>query len=214
MPSMPYSPRQWPGRYRFRCSIAHGSRSPRALKLIPELIDVCENVFILCWASRESVSASVSPANGHVGRSSRGSQHQKSLALYDIYYIHWVKRLLDQPMTTRHCFALDLHDDADLIARYEKWHQPGQVPVAVTRSIRKADIRDMEIWRAGTRLLMIMETGPGFSPEAKADADLASADVQAWERLMWEFQKPLTFANDGEKWVPMKRIFALGEQGQ
>lgn len=114
-------------------------------------------------------------------------------------------------MTTRHCFALDLHADPASIARYEAWHRPGEVPAAVTRSIRDADIRAMEIWRAGERLFMIMETGPCFSPQAKADADLASADVQAWERMMWEFQKPLPFA-PGEKWVAMQRIYALSEQ--
>jgi len=80
------------------------------------------------------------------------------------------------------------------------------------RHDRDADIRDMQIWRFGTRLFMIMETGPNFSPEAKAAADLASEDVQAWERLMWEFQQPLAGAADGEKWVAMKQIFAKSDQ--
>lgn len=112
----------------------------------------------------------------------------------------------------RHCLALDLVDDAEVIARYEAWHAPGAVPAAVTRSIRDADILDMEIWRVHDRLFMIMETGPGFSPEAKAAADMASEDVQAWERLMWDFQKPLPQAAQGEKWVAMRRIYALSEQ--
>lgn len=112
----------------------------------------------------------------------------------------------------RHCLALDLKDDAVLIERYEAWHAAGAVPPAVIRSIRDADIRDMQIWRLGTRLFMIMETGPNFSPEAKAAADLASEDVQAWERLMWDFQQPLPGAADGEKWLAMKQIFALGDQ--
>ncbi|ADG10302.1 L-rhamnose mutarotase [Caulobacter segnis] len=112
----------------------------------------------------------------------------------------------------RHCLALDLVDDADAIARYEAWHAPGAVPAAVTRSIRDADIIDMEIWRAHDRLFMIMETGPGFSPNAKAAADMASEDVQAWERLMWEFQRPLPQAAPGEKWVAMRRIYALSQQ--
>jgi len=115
-------------------------------------------------------------------------------------------------MTTRLCLALDLHDSPDLIARYEKWHQPGNIPAGVTESIRAADIEEMEIWRAGNRLFLIMETGPAFSPAAKAAADMASADVQAWERLMWEFQKPLPCAAPGQKWVPMQRIYALSEQ--
>jgi L-rhamnose mutarotase len=115
-------------------------------------------------------------------------------------------------MTTRHCLALDLHDDPDLIARYEAWHQPGKVPAGVTESIRTAGISAMEIWRVGNRMFMIMETEPHFSPTAKAAADMASADVQAWEKLMWEFQKPLPFAAEGEKWMPMRRIYSLAEQ--
>ena len=112
----------------------------------------------------------------------------------------------------RHCLALDLKDDPALIERYEAWHAPRAMPPAVIASIRAADILDMQIWRLGARLFMIMETGPGFSPEAKASADMASEDVQAWERLMWEFQQPLPGAAEGEKWLPMKRIFALDEQ--
>ena len=113
---------------------------------------------------------------------------------------------------TRHCLALDLAEDPALIARYEAWHAPGAVPSAVVRSIRDAGIHALEIWRVEARLFMIMEVGHDFSPEAKAAADMASEDVQAWERLMWEFQKPLPSAAPGEKWIPMRRIFALDEQ--
>ncbi|MBO9545029.1 L-rhamnose mutarotase [Caulobacter sp.] len=112
----------------------------------------------------------------------------------------------------RHCLALDLKDDLALIERYEAWHAGGAVPPAVIASIRAADIRDMQIWRLGTRLFMIMETGPAFSAEAKAAADMASEDVQAWERLMWEFQQPLPGTADGEKWLAMQQIFALDDQ--
>lgn len=112
----------------------------------------------------------------------------------------------------RYCLALDLKNDPALIERYEAWHAPGAVPSPVIRSIREADILDMQIWRIENRLFMIMETGPGFSPDAKAAADMASEDVQAWERLMWEFQQPLPSAAEGEKWIAMRQIFALGDQ--
>jgi len=112
----------------------------------------------------------------------------------------------------RRCLALDLKDDAELIARYEAWHRPGDVPAPVVRSIREAGILEMEIWRVADRLFMVMEVGPDFSSEAKAAADLASEDVQAWERLMSAFQKPLPGSASGEKWRGMRRIFALSEQ--
>jgi len=112
----------------------------------------------------------------------------------------------------RHVLMLDLVDDPKKVARYEAWHAAGAVPRAVVRSIRAADVTAMEIYRLGDRLVMIMETGPGFSGEAKAAADAADPDVQAWETLMDGFQRPTPFARPGEKWTPAARIFSLDEQ--
>ena len=114
--------------------------------------------------------------------------------------------------TRRFCFALDLADDPELIEQYKTWHAPGGPPSAVNRSIRAADVRELEIWLTGNRLFMIMEVGPAFDPAAKAQADAADPDVQAWEKLMWEFQRPLPWAKPDEKWVAMDRIYALSEQ--
>jgi L-rhamnose mutarotase len=113
---------------------------------------------------------------------------------------------------TRHCLLLDLVDDPELIAQYRTWHAPGGPPAAVSRSIREAGILDMEIWQAGDRLVMIMETGPDFDPAAKAAGDAADPEVQAWERLMDRFQRRLAFAPDGVKWVAAEQIYALRDQ--
>ncbi|NLS27617.1 L-fucose mutarotase [Sphingomonas sp. S2M10] len=112
----------------------------------------------------------------------------------------------------RHVLLLDLNDDPEAIAAYAHWHRPGGPPAAVTRSIREAGIESMEIWHAGDRLVMVMETGPGFDPEAKRVRDAADPDVQAWETLMDGFQRRLAFAEPGVKWVPTDRIFALADQ--
>ena len=111
----------------------------------------------------------------------------------------------------RYCLALDLHDDPETIAAYARWHAPGGPPAAVTRSIRAAGILEMQIWLTGPRLFMIMETGPDFSPEAKAAADAADPDVQAWEAMMGSLQKVLPWAAPGEKWTPATRIYDLAE---
>jgi len=34
----------------------------------------------------------------------------------------------------------------------------------------------------------------------------------AWETLMWTFQKPLPHAAPGQKWMPMTQIFDLAQQ--
>jgi L-rhamnose mutarotase len=112
----------------------------------------------------------------------------------------------------RQCLLLDLIDDADLIAAYCDWHTPGKVPAAVIASIRAAGIVDMQIYNAGDRLVMIMEVGPDFDPATKAQSDAQDPDIQAWETLMWRFQKALPFAGAGEKWVAATRIFSLAEQ--
>lgn len=107
----------------------------------------------------------------------------------------------------RYCLALDLQDDAVLIAEYEKWHQ--QVWPEIKASIVDSDITQMEIYRTGNRLFMIMETLETFSFEGKSESDRSNPKVVEWEKLMWKYQKALPWAKDGEKWVLMKRIFTL-----
>jgi L-rhamnose mutarotase len=110
-------------------------------------------------------------------------------------------------MTRRYCLALDLKDDPDLIAEYEAHHR--EVWPEITRSLRDSGIEDMEIYRVGSRLFMILEAADEFSFEAKAAADRVNPAVQEWETLMWRFQEPLPWGEPGEKWLPMKRVFKL-----
>ena len=107
----------------------------------------------------------------------------------------------------KYCLAVDLVDDESMIAEYEAWHQ--KVPAEIQKSIRDSGITNMEIYRVGNRMFMIMETTDDFSFEAKAAADLANPKVQEWEQMMWKFQASLPFAKAGEKWVLMKKIFEL-----
>lgn len=112
----------------------------------------------------------------------------------------------------RHVLLIDLVDDAEAIARYEAWHAAGAVPPEIGASIRAADIRSMEIYRSGNRLVMLMETGPAFDAATKAEADFASPAVQAWETQMNAVQRPLPWATPDAKWTPAPRIFSLDEQ--
>jgi L-rhamnose mutarotase len=107
----------------------------------------------------------------------------------------------------KYCLAVDLVNDEKLIAEYEAWHQ--KIPTDIQDSIRNAGITNMEIYRAGDRMFMIMETTDQFTFEAKAAADLANPKVQEWEQLMWKYQASLPFAKPGEKWILMKKIFQL-----
>ena len=107
----------------------------------------------------------------------------------------------------RYCLALDLKDDASLIAEYEEHHR--NVWPEIIASIKDSGIEQMEIYRAGNRLFMIMETNDSFNFEKKAKADATNNKVQEWEKLMWKYQRALPAANPGEKWVLMEKIFEI-----
>ncbi len=107
----------------------------------------------------------------------------------------------------RYALALDLMDDQELIAEYERWHQ--EVWMEIKQSILEAGIQRMEIYRFANRLFMIMETEDGFSFERKAASDTVNPKVQEWEKLMWKYQVPIPGAKPGEKWVVMDKIFEL-----
>jgi len=112
---------------------------------------------------------------------------------------------------SRLCFALDLRDDAQAIADYERWHQAQCIWPDVVASIRTAGIDNMEIFRTGNRLFMVMDAGANYDAASKAAVDAASERIQAWEALMGTFQQPLPWAASQQKWVPMTRIFSLAE---
>lgn len=107
----------------------------------------------------------------------------------------------------RHCLALDLVDDPALISEYERYHRA--VWPEIRESILSAGIIDMQIYRLGNRLFMIMETDDAFSFENKARMDASNAKVQEWESLMWKYQLALPQARPGEKWLLMDKIFQL-----
>jgi L-rhamnose mutarotase len=108
-----------------------------------------------------------------------------------------------------YCFALDLHDDPALIAEYKRYHKLENIWPPVLETIQAHGVVSETIYLAGNRLFMILQTTDDFSLDAKAAADGANTDMQRWEELMWKFQKPLPFAQNRQKWVPMEKIFEV-----
>ncbi|MCX2473511.1 L-rhamnose mutarotase [Pedobacter sp. MC2016-05] len=107
----------------------------------------------------------------------------------------------------KYALALDLIDDAALIAEYEAYHKKSWPEI--TNSIIDSGILNMEIFRSSNRLFMLMETTDDFSFSRKREMDEANEKVQEWEALMWKFQQPLPWAVNGEKWILMDKIFEL-----
>jgi L-rhamnose mutarotase len=110
----------------------------------------------------------------------------------------------------RYALALDLKDDEALIREYEEYHKA--IWPEIKASILDSGILDMEIYRLGNRLFMIMETADDFSFEKKGKADKDNPKVVEWETLMWKYQQPLPQAKPGEKWLLMDRIFTLTDK--
>ena len=109
----------------------------------------------------------------------------------------------------RFCLTLHLKNDPQLIKEYEEHHKA--VWPEIISSIKDAGIENMEIYRYGTALFMIMEVNDDFSFDKKKEADINNDKVQQWEELMWKYQQPFAEAAKGEKWMLMDKIFDLTE---
>jgi len=107
----------------------------------------------------------------------------------------------------RYALGLDLVNDPKLIQEYEEYHKA--VWPEIKKSIVDAGIENMEIYRFGNRLFMLMETAEDFDFSVKAEMDASNTKVQEWEQLMWKYQQAIPGAKEGEKWVLMDKIFQL-----
>jgi L-rhamnose mutarotase len=107
------------------------------------------------------------------------------------------------------CFALDLKDDPQLIAEYERLHLRENERPEITKSIAGAGILNMEIFRTGNRLFMIMETTDDFDAAKKQEMDAGNPAVVEWEDHVSQFQQPLPWAQPGQKWILMNKIYEL-----
>ncbi len=109
------------------------------------------------------------------------------------------------------CLTLDLRDDEELIREYEQHHQPGNTWPEVIASIHDSGILDMQIYRSGTQLIMVMTVDESFSFEEKALRDDRNLKVMEWERLMTKFQRAAEDASADKKWQTVSNIFDLSK---
>jgi L-rhamnose mutarotase len=107
------------------------------------------------------------------------------------------------------CFLLDLVNDAALIQEYCRMHEPGSVWPAVIDHIRARGVEEMEIWNRGDRLFMIMKAADDYPRLDPSQA--AQQESERWEAYMARFQRGLPDAAPGEKWSPLRCIFALAD---
>jgi L-rhamnose mutarotase len=112
---------------------------------------------------------------------------------------------------TLQVLTLDLKDDPAAVRAYRKHH--AAVWPEVLKSLRKVGVRRMEIYALGRRLVMLMETKPGFDAARDFKRHVTSHPRCAeWEELMKTFQQPPPGAPRGRLWTPMEPIFSLQRQ--
>ena len=105
----------------------------------------------------------------------------------------------------RYCQYLTLVDDEELINKYVAVHK--NVWPEIIEGQRAVGILDMQIYRHGRNLFMIMDTVDDFDFERDM-ARLATLPRQAeWEAYVAQFQGCSADARSNEKWQLMERIF-------
>ena len=109
----------------------------------------------------------------------------------------------------RYCFTLDLVDDEVRIREYEAHHR--HIWPEVVDSFHRAGILNVELYRTGNRLVMILDTEDDFSLDRKREIDESDRKVQEWETLMATYQQPLSWAKEGEKWILMQPIYKFNK---
>lgn len=111
----------------------------------------------------------------------------------------------------RYALALDLVDDAERIAQYEKEHV--KIWPEVRDHLLAHGVLAMQIYRLGTRLFMMMDVDDAvYNIHAEALAAKTNPAVVRWEAFMWAFQAPTPWTPGGVKWTAMQCIFDLSAQ--
>ncbi len=105
--------------------------------------------------------------------------------------------------------ALDLIDNADLIASYEHHHQPGNIWPEIPAGIRDAGITDMQIYRIGAHLFMIVDHDDSTDLKNAFGKMAAMPRQGEWAAWMDSFQQKLPEAGPEDHWATMKPVFLL-----
>lgn len=110
----------------------------------------------------------------------------------------------------RFCLTLELRNDPELIAGYEKAHEEVWPPVL--ESLREAGVQDLVIYRNGTLLMMFLTADDDFSFECKGEMDRANPIVMEWETTMARYQLAEPGIDGSKKWVVRPCVFNFREQ--
>ena len=114
--------------------------------------------------------------------------------------------------TRRIVRIMDLADDPATLAAYDQAHAPGNTPPEVIAAQLRHGIAELQIYRAGCRLVMLMDVTPDFDPEALDAERHGQAAIDQWHVRMGALQRP-PFA-DGEAWPEAVRVFRQSDHSK
>jgi L-rhamnose mutarotase len=112
---------------------------------------------------------------------------------------------------TRTVLAVDLRDD-QAAETYKVHHE--RVWPEVIASLRRAGVRDLDIYLLGHRLVMVVETEDGDVRRCFAAHAASHPRVIEWEALMRSLQQPPPGAPPGDWWARMAPVFCLDSAEQ
>ena len=104
-----------------------------------------------------------------------------------------------------YALTLQLVDDPDVIAEYEKQHQ-AVWPGVVTR-IREVGITRMQIFRLGTQLIMYIDTTDEFDPARDFPRVNDDPESKRWNEWMSTMQRKDPRGQPEEWWSLMPLVF-------
>ena len=109
----------------------------------------------------------------------------------------------------RYVQTMDLKDDEELIRRYCEAHDEIHARPAILAGMREVGILEMELYRVGDRVVMIVDTPEDFDWDS-AMSRLACLPGQAdWEAYVAQFQQCSPTDTSDQKWKMMDRIFRI-----
>lgn len=105
----------------------------------------------------------------------------------------------------RYCQTLTLVDDEEMIEKYVEAH--AHVWPEIIEGQRKVGIMDMQIYRRGQTLFIIMDTVDEFDFDRDMTRLSALPRQAEWEAYVSRFQGCAANASSADKWQLMERIF-------
>jgi len=102
--------------------------------------------------------------------------------------------------------TLNLKNDESLISIFEEHYQKGKVWPEILNSWSAAGILNMDMFRSGTCLLVVITVDKFFSIEKKIELDRTNLKVREWEELMDGFYSTDLKGLNENGWQLMSKV--------